>query len=173
MLLGAAEVFEPVDTEVFKPCALRERVGEQGGGRGRKHDLATVSGRRDTGSAVNIETDKAGNRPGCLTGVDSHPHADGFAGWPRMRNKRPLHLDSSGNAGARRRKYGEERIALGVDLLTVMDGQGFPDKPMMVGEDLRIRITQALKHRGRALDVSKEEGERLRGQWCGFPQGWC
>ena len=82
-----------------------------------------------------------------------------------MRNKRPLHLNSSRNASARRREYGEERIALGVDLLTVMDGQGFPDEPMMVGEDLRIRITQALKHRGGALDVSKEESERLRGQW--------
>ena len=114
-----------------------------------------MSGRRDTGSAVNIETNKTDNRPGRFTGVDSHPHADRCTGWPCLRNKRPLHLDSSGNAGARRRKYGEERITLGIDLLTVMDGQGVPDEPMMVGEDLRIRITQTLKHRGGALDVSK------------------
>jgi len=96
--------------------------------------------------------------------VDAHTDADCPADWPWVRNERPLHLDCRSHAGARRREYGEERIALGVDLLAVMRGEGGPDQPVVIGEDLRVRITEVLKYRCGTLDVSKEEGERLRRQ---------
>jgi hypothetical protein len=42
-----------------------------------------------------------------------------------------------------------------------------------LGEDLRVRIAKAQKHRRGTLDVGKEEGERLRGQCLGLPWGRC
>ena len=35
---------------------------------------------------------------------------------------------------------------------------------MMISEDLRVGISQALEQRSGSLDVSEEKGERLRGQ---------
>ena len=114
---------------------------------------------------MNIETDQAGRRPGGLPGVDSHPHANRFTGWPCVRQQLPLHLDRRGNAGARGREHGEERITLGVYLLTVVGGQGIPDEQVMIGQGLGVRVTEALQQRSGALDVGKEKGERLRGHW--------
>ena len=50
-------------------------------------------------------------------------------------------VDCPGHAGARRREHREERVALGVDLLAAMRSEGGPDEPMVIGEDLRVRIT--------------------------------
>jgi hypothetical protein len=73
--------------------------------------------------------------------VDAHADADCLADWPWVRNECPLHLDCCSHAGARRREHGEERIALGVDLLAAVRGEGGPDQPMVIREDLRVRIT--------------------------------
>jgi hypothetical protein len=105
--------------------------------------------------------------------VDSHANADRLAGWPGIRNECPLHVDCPGHAGRRRREHREERVALGVDLIAAMRGEGGPDEPMVIGEDLRVRIAEAQKHRRGTLDVGKEEGERLRGQCLGLPWGRC
>lgn len=81
-----------------------------------------------------------------------------------MPYERLLHLDRRRHAGARRGKYREERVPLGVHLLTVVRREASPDEPVMIGEDLRVRVAQAPEHRGRARDVSEEKRERLGGQ---------
>ena len=163
-LLRPAEVLEPVEAEVPEGGAHRHRVAEQGGRRGREHDLAPVSDCRDPRTAVNVETDQSDRRLRRLAGVDAHPDPESFTGWPRIRNERPLHLDSRGHAGARRGEYREERIALGVNLLAAVRGQSRPDQPMMTGENLRVHLPQPPQHRRGTLDVGEQEGERLRGQ---------
>lgn len=45
-----------------------------------------------------------------------------------------------------------------------MGGQGVPDQLVMIGQDLRVPITEALQHRSGALDVGEQEGEGLRGR---------
>src|ERR1019366_2050447 len=47
-----------------------------------------------------------------LAGMDTHADADSCAGWPWVRDERPLHLDVHGHAGAPRREHREERVAL-------------------------------------------------------------
>ena len=161
-LLGPAEVLQPVQAEVPEGGARRQRVAEQGSRRSRNHDLPPVGDCRDTGSAVDVETDQAGGCLGRLTGVDAHPDPDCLTGWPRVRNERPLHLNRRSHASPRRGEYREERVALRVDLLAAMRGEAGPDQPMVVGENLRVRIAQALQQRRGTLDVSEEKGERLR-----------
>jgi len=123
-----------------------------------------VGGCRDPGGAVNVQADQAGRRLRCLAGVDAHPDADLLAGRPRVRNERPLHLDDRGHTGPRRGECREEAVTLGDNLLAVVPGQAGADQLMVGGEDLCVRFPQASQHRRRTLDVSKEEGERLRGQ---------
>jgi hypothetical protein len=101
--------------------------------------------------------------------MDAHANADRLVSWPRVRHERQLHLDGRGGAGTRRGEHGEERVALGVDFLAVVRRQHPTEKPVVIRQDTRVRVSEPLKHRGGTLDVSEEEGERLRGQGLGFP----
>ena len=101
---------------------------------------------------------------GRLAGMDAHPDADRLTVGPWVRPERPLHLDGRGHARAGRGEHREERVALGVDLPAAVRGQPGTDQPVVRGEDLRVRIAQALQQRRRALDVGEEKSERQRGQ---------
>ena len=58
-LFGPAEVLQPVEAKIPEGGAHRHRVADQGGRRGRDHDLTPVGDRRNPSSTVNVETDKA------------------------------------------------------------------------------------------------------------------
>ena len=168
-LLGPAEVLQPVQAKVPERRAGRHGVAQQGGRGGGEHDLPAVRDRRNAGRAVHVQADQADGGLSRLAGMHAHPDADFPAGRPPVRAQRPLHLDRRGDARAGRREDREEGVALGVDLPAVMPVQPGPDDPVVIGEDLRVSIAQALQHRGGTLDVSEEEGERLRGQQLGLP----
>ena len=73
-LLRAAEVLQPVGTQVQERHAGRERVADQGGRRLREQDLAPVRHGRHPGGAVDIQAHQTGGRLRRLTGMDTHPH---------------------------------------------------------------------------------------------------
>ena len=101
--------------------------------------------------------------------MDAHANADGLANWPRVGQERQLRLDGRRGTSARRGEHGEERVALGVDFLPVVRREHQTEEPVVIGQDTGIRVPEPLKHRGGTLDVSEEEGKRLRGQGLGFP----
>ena len=160
-LLGAAEVLQPVQAEVPDTGARRQRVREQGGRGGREHDLAPVRDRRDPGRAVHLEADEADRRPRGLAGVDAHADPDVLAGGPGVGPQCALHVDRRGHAGARRREHREERVALGVHLLTVVRVQAGPDDPVVIGQHPGVGVPELPQHRRGALDVGEQERQRL------------
>jgi hypothetical protein len=51
----------------------------------------------------------------------------------------------------------EERVALGVDLDAVVPRESVAEHPAVLGEDVRVAVTELLEQARRALDVGEEE----------------
>ena len=96
--------------------------------------------------------------------MNAHADADRFARWPRVGKERPLHLDRRCNAGTRRREHREERVPLSVNLLAAVRAKARSDQPMMISQYIRVRVPKARQQDRGTLDISEQEGERLRGQ---------
>jgi hypothetical protein len=56
-LLGAAEVFQPVESEVFQKVSRRQPVPDEAGGGRREKYLTPVGNRGNTSGAMHLETD--------------------------------------------------------------------------------------------------------------------
>ena len=63
-------------------------------------------------------------------------------------------------AGAAER--GEERVALGVDLVAVPDAELLPQDAAMFRKEVGVLASQSFEESGRALDVREEEGDGAR-----------
>src|SRR5207253_4139185 len=108
------QILEPVLAEI----AEWKRSGlQQGRGRRREQDLASVSRRRDPRRPVDVEADVVVVRNERLARVQAHANTD------RCRRKARLRLSSTGDGVARRREDAEERISLRVDLDTAVGGK--------------------------------------------------
>jgi hypothetical protein len=84
---------------------------------------------------------QAGVRPvrrDAVASVNAHPHPDLCAGWPVMGGQRPLHLERAQHSLLGLAEHGEERVALGVDLMPAMIGDGGADQLPVLGQHPRI-----------------------------------
>ena len=145
--LRGAEVLEPVWPEVTS-ANLDERP------RGlRQEDLAAVANGGDARSPVDVDPDVAIRGWSRLAGVESHTDLDHATG------QRPLglHRRRDGLRGPCERE--EERVALGVDLCTSVGGDGFPDDATMLGQGVRVGVSEVAQQPRRTLDVGEQEGD--------------
>jgi hypothetical protein len=100
-------------------------------GFGQEH-LTAMGRRADTRRQVHIRADVTLSRPQGSAGVYANPDSDRPIG--------ELVLDlTGGHYGVRRvREDREEGIALGIDLIASMPGQGCPNHGAVVGEELWV-----------------------------------
>ena len=68
--------------------------------------------------------------------MDSHSHPY------RPLTQRALRVERSRGRVCRTGKGDEERVALGVDLDPAVRGKGVPEDPAVLGEDVRIPVTE-------------------------------
>ncbi len=118
------------------------------------HDLAAVTGARDPRALVDVEADIALAGHGRLAGVDPDPNPHGSA------VERGLAFCSRGHGVGRAREGYEERIALGVDLDAVVPRERVAEHPAVLGEDVRVAVTDLLEQARRPFDVGEEERDR-------------
>jgi len=57
-------------------------------------------------------------------------------------------------------EHHEKRIPLGVHLMTIVGGNGGPDQPPVVGQNLRVALPQRLDQPGRPLDIGEHKRDR-------------
>jgi hypothetical protein len=123
-------------------------------------DLAAAGGGADPGRAVDGQA-RIGALDGCrLARVNAYPNPDGHPGRPLVAGQRPLHRQRAQNGLLRAPERDEERVALRVDLVASVAGDGRADQPPVVGQHLRVPLPQRLDQPGRALDVTEQEGDR-------------
>jgi hypothetical protein len=77
-----------------------------------------------------------------------------------VRCERALRIRSSRDRVLRTPERYEERVALGVDLLSIVFRECCAQDPMVVGASDPVALTQLLQLAGRTLDVGEEEGDR-------------
>ena len=78
---------------------------------------------------------------------------------PGVRGERPLRRDCGQRGVPRPAKGDEERVALRVDLLSAVLGEGRAQDAPVLGQHLAVAVAQLLEQAGRALDVREEEGD--------------
>ena len=111
-----------------------------------------MAGRADPGAAVHVDADIPLGRHAWLAGVDAHTHSHG------TRRKRALCRVRRGDRVARSCERDEEGITLRVHLDAPVLGHSAAQRSPMLGEDLRIAITQLLECSRRPFDICEEEG---------------
>ena len=113
-----------------------------------------MAGAHDPRALVDVEADVALAGHGRLAGVDPDPNPHGSA------VERGLAFCSGGHGVGRAREGYEERIALGVDLDAVVPRERVAEHPAVLGEDVRVAVTELLEQARRALDVGEEKRDR-------------
>ena len=93
--------------------------------------------------------------------MQAEAHADGDALWPRLIVVLPLHRDRCGDRLAGAVERIEEGVALGVDLLAVVQPERLAHDPSVRPQQLGVLIVaQLLEQAGAALDVAEEKRHR-------------
>ena len=155
--LGSAQVLQPVQTEITH---LNARECDR---RLRQQYLPAVTGRHDPRRLVHIQADVLRRRSHRLTRMHPHPHPYLAPLPPLGPRKRLLALSCRRNPLLRTRERYEERIALLVDLITVMLFEYLPQKPPVQVERLPIPLrTQPLQQQRRALHIREQQRHRPR-----------
>ena len=75
-----------------------------------------------------------------LPGVNADPHPDLRAARPPVRRQRPLDVQRAQHSLLRARERGEERVALGVDLMAAMVSEGGADQAPVLRQHLRVPL---------------------------------
>jgi hypothetical protein len=146
--LGCEEVLEPVLPEVVQVTVDERRCLL------RHEHLSAMAGCRDAGTAMNVDADVALVGEERRSGVQADAYAD------RTGRERLGQLGGSGERSGRRCECDEERVALGIDLHSVMTGTRLADDSPVCGECLGIGLcSQLVQELCRPLDVGEEEGD--------------
>jgi hypothetical protein len=98
--------------------------------------------------------------PDRVTGMNADPDPDRRTIWPLMGRQRPLDLQRAQHGLLRTGEHREEPISLGIHLTASLAGDGRPDQPPVLGQDLRIPPPQYLDQARRPLDVGEQESDR-------------
>ena len=99
-----------------------------------------------------------------LAGVQPHPHADVRIVGPGMPLERALRFDSGAHSGDGGREGGEERVALRPDHCAVVRLHRGTHETVMLLQQRRIGVTEALDEACASLDVGEQERHRARRQ---------
>jgi hypothetical protein len=105
-------------------------------------------------SPMHVEPDVALVGPDRFPRVQPHPHAH------RAVRKRELRIGRGGHSIGRTRKGDEERVALRVDLDTLVAQPCRSQRTAVLGKHFRIPIAQLPEQPRRTLDVREEERHR-------------
>jgi hypothetical protein len=148
------EVLQPVLTEIDQ-LVLRAELAVRRSG---DHDLASVPGRADPRGEVDVRPHIALARQPRRAGVDADPHLDG-----------PAFEELAALTGGRqrvvgRRKHVEERVALCVDLGSVVSRERLSQDAPMLCENVCVGFAEPMKKLRRAFDVGEDEGQPAVGQ---------
>ena len=151
--LGSCEIRKAVLAEI------RELQLDELSRGGRDEHLATVTGRGDACSSVDIASDVAlvgQQRRPC---VQTNPHFD------RAGRELLGHVARGLECSRCRRKGDEERVSLSVDLNSIVAGARLADYAAMLCERLRVLLRPELvQELRRALHVGEEESDGSRGE---------
>lgn len=138
--------------------ALAEVAGHDRAGRVREKDLAAAAGRRDPGGTHDVEPGVALVPDGGLAGVQAEPDLDRCVARPRGLAVRALDVDRRAHGLAGTHERVEERVALGVDLLSLVGGEDLAHEPPMQRQQLGVvRVAEPLEQGSAALDVAEDE----------------
>ncbi len=152
-----AQVLEAMLAEVTERCVGWQIVSHQIARRLREQDLAPVAGRPDPGCAVDIHAHVAGRRDDRFARVETHPNADGHPTRPDVSGQCSLGVGGAGDRLLGAGERGEERVALGVHLVTMPALEQRSQELALVLKDLCVLAAQAVEETGRPLDVGEQE----------------
>ena len=144
-------------TEIPERDVGRQLAGDQLARGARDEHLPAVSGRADPRRTVHVQSDVIILSDLRLAGVDAHPHAHVDALGPTLRGQRALRAHRGGDRVARPHEGDEERVALGVDLVTVVLVERRPQQALMLGQHLGVAATQPRQQPRRTLDVAEQK----------------
>ena len=120
----------------------------------RHEHLSAVAGRCDPGSAMDVDADVA------LVGEERRPRVQTDAHTHRAGRECLGQLGGGSEGSGRRRERDEERVALGIDLHSIVTGTCLADDLPVCGECLGIGLcSQLVQELRRPLDVGEEEGD--------------
>jgi hypothetical protein len=94
-----------------------------------------------------------------LACVHAHPHTNLAVLGPVVLGERALRRGGGGNRRFCAGKGDEERVALGVDLLSPGLVHCPPEDVPVLGQGVRVALAEHLEQARRALDVREEEGD--------------
>ena len=92
------------------------------------------------------------------------PHPDLDPVGPGVRREITLRIDCRCDRILASLERNEERVALGVDLATVVCRERSSQDALMLGEHVAVHATQLLQQLGRAFDVGEEKRDGAAGQ---------
>ncbi len=145
------QVLQPVLTDVYQREALLLPlllVLDQGlRGLGEQHLTAAGRG-ADPRRAMHRQAGIGLVRRNRVAGVNAHPHPDPGTVGPVVGGERALHLERAQHSLSGLAERGEERVALGVDLVPAMTGDGRADQPPVLGQHLPVPVPQRLDQPG-------------------------
>ena len=161
--LWLVEVLETMLAQVHERMGGRVVEKQVVGGLGNE-DLAAMPHGADPGRPVDADADVAVARGRRLGGMDGHPDPDRRSLRPALLRQRPLGIDGRADRIARPLERHEERVALRVDLVAVVDADRRADQLLVETEQLAVAIgPDRAQDAGRALDVGEQEGDRAAG----------
>jgi hypothetical protein len=136
--LGVIEVLEPVLTKIPERDVERQLPGNELARGARDQHLPAVAGSADPRRSVHVQTDVVMLADLRLAGVDTHAHAHIDALGPTPGGERPLRGHGGGDSVARPPERNEERVALGLNLVTVVRLERRPQQAAMLGKHLGV-----------------------------------
>ncbi len=81
-----------------------------------------------------------------------------------MREQGELAFDGSEERVSRTRERDEERVALRVDLVSAVSGEGGAEQSLMVRKHAAVPLAELLDEPRRPFDVGEEEGDGAGGR---------
>ena len=170
---GCSRSLSRCSPEVAQLDAVGQGVLHERAGRVRQQHLPAVSDARDAAGPVDVEADVGLRRQAGLAGVEADADAHLLVFRPCLGRQRPLSVGRRRDRGRCRREGGEERVALGADLVAAARLEGGSQQLAMAFEDGGPSLSAGAKQARRPLDVAEEErdgaGEQLGHRWgvCG------
>src|SRR5438067_349006 len=158
-MFGSGEVLQAVLAEVPKGNALRKPVRDEPVDAVRYDYLPAMAAGGNPRRAVHIEADVVVTDPPGFAGVQTHPHAHGFAPGPGVPGQGMLggnhRLGSIGGTG----EDHKEGVALGAQLDAVVGCNRVAHQAALVVQDASPVVPKFLEQSGGALDVREQEGD--------------
>ena len=143
--------------------ALTEVAGDDRARRVRQEHLAARAGGRDPRGANDVQPGIALVADRGLARVEPETDAHLDAAGPRAFGVGSGDLDRRGHRLAGAHEGVEERVALGVDLLTLVRGEDLAHQPAMDRQELSVLdVAQLLEQCRAAGDVAEDESDRSR-----------